>query len=154
MGIALQLRDDTLEGDLLRSGGPGSGRILDDEGLTTMVTIALFSDAPARDGDGVPEGERRGWWADAYREDPSENPLGSRLWMLKRAKQTTETLRKAEDFALEALEFMTRPSLGIARSVEAAASWLRSGILLLETAITRPDGRRWHHKWEAQLGAH
>ena len=151
MGIALQLRDDTLEGDLLRSGGPGSGRILDDESLTTMVTIALFSDAPARDGDGVPEGERRGFWADAYREDPSENPLGSRLWLLRRAKQTTETLRKAEDFAVEALEFMTRR--GIARSVAAAASWLRSGVLLLETAITRPDGRRWHHKWEAQLSA-
>jgi phage gp46-like protein len=67
---------------------------------------------------------RRGWVGDAL--DASGRRIGSRLWLLERAKQTEETRRRAEDMAAEALAW-----LGTTRSalIETEATWVRPGLL-------------------------
>ncbi len=74
-----------------------------DEGLETAVELSLFTDRRADEGDSLPDGEtnRRGWWAD----DPLDR-IGSRLWLLDRAKETAEVLERAEQYAREALQWL------------------------------------------------
>ncbi|MCB2200890.1 phage GP46 family protein [bacterium] len=89
-----------------------------DDGLGTSVLISLFTDATARDGDTLPgnDGYRGGWWNDALQG----TPLGSRLWLLRRAKLTNDTLQKAKEYAEEALKWMV--DAGIASRVTATAT--------------------------------
>ncbi len=150
--IALHLQGNPQEGDLLRASG--TGRILSDEGLETLVTTLLFSDAPAKEGDLPPghQGPAGGWWGDAWRET-GDPPLGSRLWLLRRAKESTQTRLKAEEFAQEALGLLVRK--GIAKSVSAAASFPRRGWLKLDIEILRPGNPRpWTRLWEVALDLH
>lgn len=103
-----------------------------DEGLATAVLISLFTDRRAEDSDPVDDGDRRGWWADAF----SDRPCGSRLWLLAREKQTSATMRRAREYAEEALAWLV--SDRIASSVRVAASAPRDGVLALEIFIGRP----------------
>lgn len=85
--------------------------LVEDAGLETMANIILFTDAPARPDDDVPEGDRRGYWADAYDEDDPAAVTGSRLWTLDRRTLTPELLRDAETISAEALEVMVREGI-------------------------------------------
>lgn len=148
--IALHLQGNPQEGDLVRTNG--TGRILSDEGLETLVTVLLFSDAPAKEGDLPPghQGSKGGWWGDAWRE-PGDPPLGSRLWLLRRAKADGKTRLKAEEYASEALALLIRH--GIAKAVIPSASYPRHGWLRLDIEITRPGNPRpWTRMWEVALG--
>lgn len=106
--------------------------------LVTAVLVSLFSDARAQDGDRIPDGsaDRRGWWGDAY----LANPVGSRLWLIDREKQTEATRLRAQDYAFEALSWLT--SGGIAASVEVQASWIKAAWLGLVITINQSDGTR------------
>lgn len=70
--------------------------------LEELVRIALFTDRRAADDERAPDGseDRRGWWADAY----SDRPIGTRLWLLSRSELSDETVRRARDYAEEALD--------------------------------------------------
>lgn len=99
--LALSIDPDLGEGDF----SSAQGALATGLDLQTLVIASLFCDAPAQDGDPVPDGQpRSGWWADAFSEDG--DVWGSRLWLLKRAKLTSETCRKAEAYAAEALRWM------------------------------------------------
>ena len=100
--------------------------LLMDFGLHTAVIISLFCDRLADPADVIPDGtgDRRGWWGDTplpNATDPTGgiDLTGSRLWQLARSLQMTETLRKAENFAKEALQWMIDD--GVAGSVTASA---------------------------------
>jgi phage gp46-like protein len=113
--------------------------------LATAVLISLFSDAKADPDDVIPDGSHnpRGWWGDAFRGQP----LGSKLWLLDRAKQTEATRLAAEDHAATALQWLVDD--GIAESVTVAASWDKPGFLALLVTITEPDGRKavFNYQW-------
>jgi phage gp46-like protein len=68
---------------------PG-GSIDETAELTTAVTIALCTDALADEKDILPDPnstDRRGWWADREADTIWGGwPIGSRLWLLTRAK--------------------------------------------------------------------
>src|SRR5260370_260114 len=72
--------------------------------LLTAVYISLFTDRVASPDDVIPDGTQdpRGWWGDAGQDVL----IGSRLWLLNRAKQTTETLNLAKDYITEALKWL------------------------------------------------
>lgn len=109
--------------------------VLTDDSLATAVVISLFTDRRALPSDPVPAGEdRRGWWADSYRD----RPIGSRLWLLGREKQMREVLRRAEQYAAEALAWLRED--GLVRSVEVVATNPADGVLRLSTRLTLPDG--------------
>lgn len=56
-----------------------------DDSLQTSILISLFSDRRARADDVLSgaDGDRRGWWADAYPQIEGDQ-IGSRLWLLSR----------------------------------------------------------------------
>ena len=76
--------------------------------------------------------------------------IGSRLWLLAREKQLPETLRRAEEYAREALQWMT--DKGVAQSVRVAGRWDGAGRLLLDVEIDRPrsEKRRYSYLWSAR----
>ncbi|MCY1307412.1 Phage protein GP46 [compost metagenome] len=125
-----------------------------DDGLQTSILISLFSDRRARADDVLPGGDsdrdRRGWWADAYPVIEGDL-LGSRLWLLSREKEIPETLRRAKEYADEALAWLVAD--GIAARVEVVASVPRRGVLGLAITVKRLDGRIENYQydvlWEA-----
>jgi len=111
-----------------------TGAMAGDDGLQTAVLLSLFLDARARPDDGA-EGHRRGWVGDAF---TPEDRVGSRLWLLKREKQTEETRRRAEDYANEALAWLVEAKL--ATSVSVTAAWVARSVLGLTVSIATPGG--------------
>lgn len=75
------------------------------DGLESAVIISLFSWARADASEIDPGTPQYGWWGDKIDEDGS-NQLGSKLYLLKRAKITEETIAKAEDYIKQALQWM------------------------------------------------
>lgn len=117
-------------GDWLLSGPD----LVTDSGLETAVIISLFTDRRAAADDAIEGDDRRGWWGDAYPEQAGDL-LGSRLWLLSREKQLPEVLRRAEEYAREALQWLVTD--GVARSITASAEIIRQGLLGLTITINR-----------------
>lgn len=113
--------------------------------LETAVLISLFTDRRADPDDVIPDrtGDPRGWWGDLFRT----RALGSKLWLLERAKQTEETRLRAQDYVDEALAWLVDD--GVADSVEAVASWQGPGFLGVRVTILEPDGRTsdFNYQW-------
>lgn len=114
--------------------------VLDDTPVTPML-ISLGSDRRAEPDDELPDGvdvlnastsfvDRRGWSGDAL--DPLGRRIGSRLWLLNRAKQTELTRRFAEIWAGEALAWAANE---LGRPAEISAEWLRRGTLKLRCVV-------------------
>lgn len=124
-----------------------SGDLATDAGLQTATVLSFFTDRRALPEDELPDdtGDRRGWWADAY----NDRPFGSRLWLLHREKEQESVLRRAKEYAEEALAWMVED--GVAAAVEVEAETYRSGTLLIRTAIIRGDGsvleRNYEYVW-------
>lgn len=98
------------------------------------IILSLFCDA--RDDAANPDNPR-GWWGDAV---PPGNrpPWGSRLWTLgPRAKHTPQTLKLAEQYSREALQWLLDD--GEAGTISVAASAPTPETLLLTITI---DGQR------------
>ena len=68
-----------------------------DDGLETAVSLSLFTDRRAEDGDALPSGDadRRGWWGDDFPAVDGDR-MGSRLWLLARSKQTPDVLERVD----------------------------------------------------------
>jgi phage gp46-like protein len=120
------------------------GDLVRDDGLRTAVLISLFTDALARPDDEIPDGtdDRRGWWGNLPIEGEPADPIGSRLWLLARAKRTEETRRRAQTYAQDALAWMVAD--GVAAAVTVAAAWAgdRGEHLHLHVVIDRRSGDR------------
>lgn len=142
--------------DKLRASGDlvlgATGGVADDDGLATAVLLSLFLDRRAEADDPVEDTglltrgaggalfARRGWVGDAL-AIPGAAPgdrIGSRLWLLARAKQVDETLRLAEDYAREALDWLLAD--GLAAAVAVAAAWIARGVMELTVTVTPPAG--------------
>ena len=79
---------------------------------------------------------------------------GSRLWLLSREKTLPEVLRRAHDYAFEALIWLVDD--GIARAVDVDATMPRPGLLALAVKIFLP-GQEFHLQngaWPCLLNAH
>lgn len=139
------------------------GVIVTDDGLTTAVLISIFTDARARPDDSLPEGmsedgfpDRRGWWGDALGRSGemvrADHPTGSRLWLLAREKQTSETLARARDMVADALAWLKAD--GVASAIDVDAWWEARGVLGLQAMISKPTGEkinyRYQYVWEAR----
>ncbi|EGJ49057.1 phage GP46 family protein [Desulfocurvibacter africanus] len=121
-----------------------------DGSLRTAVILSLLCDRRAEEDDEIPDGTtfRRGWWADAYSETEGDR-WGSRLWLLRRSKQLPETLRKAREYAEEALAWLVED--GVATSVSVTAEVVRNGVLGLLVQIELPAGGRFEEVFNYSL---
>jgi len=115
--------------------GVGQDDLEHDLGLRTAVMISLLTDARARDDDEIPDGsnDKRGHWADSYEEDS----IGSRLWLLERAKETQNTLDRGKEYATEALRWFIKD--GIAKTINVETYWHRKGVMAIAIVMTLPD---------------
>ncbi|WP_419900683.1 phage GP46 family protein [Roseomonas sp. USHLN139] len=97
----------------------GAGEVTSAPAIETAVKVSLFTDRRAGPDDKLPLGETdpRGWWGELL----DDRPIGSRLWLLRRAKRLPETLRLAEDYIREALAWLIDD--GVVVRIDVAASW-------------------------------
>ncbi len=70
--------------------------------LRRAVEISLFTWRRANASDQLEDDERYGWWGDSFPLVANDR-IGSRLWLLRRRKLTTETIGAAVTYAQEAL---------------------------------------------------
>lgn len=130
-----------------------NGDLAQDGGFDTAVLLSLFTDRRANDGDILPDGEtsRRGWWGDEFSDDPTDK-VGSRLWLLSRAKQVPQTLLAAKDYCAEALQWMLDDLA--ADAVDVTAEYAFRGVMLISVSITRPNADptvfRYNYNWATQ----
>jgi phage gp46-like protein len=127
--IALLWNQSLLQADIATA----RGDLLVDNGLQTAVTVSLLTDRLAEPGDVLPDNlGPRGWWADGY----NGQRIGSRLWLLKRAVLTQNTLNLAQDYANEALAWLVEANIVGAVSVVATAVALN----VMNLAVTLSQG--------------
>lgn len=133
-----------------------------DDGLRTAVIVSLMTDRLAAADDVLPDGsgDRRGWWGDLAVDGSASDTaqpdlIGSRLWLLSRAKATVETAATARGYVLEALAWMIAD--GIAQSVQCTTSWTALGFLAISVTISRlgpngtPVGNQFDFVWNPTL---
>lgn len=141
LDVALVYDAETRKADLALA---ADGDLLLDETPATPMLISFGSDRRARPDDELPTGlselnrpsslvERRGWAGDAL--DGQGEKIGSRLWLLDRAKETELTRLMAAEWMREAFAW-AEADTGTAAVM--AATWARRQILRLTVAV---DGR-------------
>lgn len=107
----------------------------------TPMLISLGSDRRAEPDDPLPVGlaelnagativERRGWPGDAL--DAKKRRIGSRLWLLERAKHTETVRRMAEIWIEECLDW-AKPETGVPAEIE--VEWARREVLAFRTMV-------------------
>ena len=107
--------------------------------LVRAVVISLFTWRRANADDNLPDphGFRMGWWGDSY--PPAVNDrIGSRLWLLARAKLTANTVQQAQDYAKEALHWLIDD--GVAARIEVRAERQGLSTLALQCTLFEADG--------------
>lgn len=121
-----------------------------DDGLRTAFIISLFSDAPARADDALPDGgsDRRGWWGDGFPFKDGD-VIGSRLWLLSREKQVPDVLVRARDYTREALAWAIED--GICAAIDVTVERFGESGFAIGVIAHRPRGQdaaRFDFVWE------
>ena len=118
--------------------------------LVRSVVISLFSWRRANPDDELPTEDRFGWWGDTFATEQNDR-IGSRLWLLSRAKLTDDTVRRSEVYVREALQWLIDD--GVAARVDVEVE--REGIDRLEIGVTiyrtagQPVVLRFSDLWDA-----
>jgi phage gp46-like protein len=107
------------------------------EDLPRAVLISLFTWRRANPDDVLPSTNKFGWWGDTYPQNTNDR-IGSRLWLLSRAKLTTETVLKAKEYAEESLQWLLDD--GVAAAVQVQSERQELDRLALGVNIVRGDG--------------
>jgi phage gp46-like protein len=121
-----------------------------DAGLDTAVILSLFCDARADATEIAPGADPRGWWADALAAPP--DPIGSKLWLLRREKRMPDVAARAQEYAQAALAWLVDD--GVASRVDVSATFPAAEALVIAVAIFRPGSgtpfeRRYQYVWSA-----
>jgi len=101
--------------------------------LPRSVIISLFSWRRANFDDELPSKNKYGWWGDTYPQEINDR-IGSRLWLLSRAKLTDETVLRAKEYAEESLQWLIDDGAAseiIVESERQGLSMLALGIKLI-----------------------
>jgi phage gp46-like protein len=121
-----------------------SGDIATGGDLENAVFLSLFTDCAAPADFTPPDGDPRGWWADAFTGDP----FGSWLWLLPwTAHSRLQTLQLAKSYSDLALAWLI--SDGIGASIDVTPFWLNGSALALKVVVTEPSGAvsRFTYSW-------
>ena len=120
------------------------------EPLVRAVTISLFTWRRAQPDDDLPGTERMGWWGDSY--PPVEGDrIGSRLWLLARAKLLPDTPAKAKEYAEEALQWLLDDGVAAKVDVQAERQGLETlalRVVIYKTGASVPLDIRFTNVWE------
>ena len=119
-----------------------------DEGLGTAVLISWFTDQRANNDDIIPNSnsdfiDKRGWWGDLADPLIEGDQIGSKLWLLNRAKTTQENITAGIDYGTVALDWMKED--GIVKAILVTGEkqkYNNDYILALQAQITKADGNK------------
>ena len=129
--------------------GRPAGDLSQADALVRAVLISLFTWRRAKPDD-ITEGEKMGWWGDGIKPPATHDRIGSRLWLLSRAKLIPQTFNLAREYAEESLDWLVED--GVASRVEVLAERHGMDGLALQVAIYRTDGGkvalRFDNVWE------
>lgn len=121
-----------------------------DAGLETAVLISLFTNRRANTDDILPNNSNDpgGWHGDVT----MDIPIGSRLWLLSRAKTEREIPAIAEEYIREALKWMLDDN--VARKIDVVCTREEKDILKMDIGIYRPEAEpvfyTYYYNWQAQ----
>lgn len=117
--------------------------------LVTAILISLFTDRRADPDDVIPDGttDPRGWWGDLG----ADRPIGSKIWLLERAKATEAVRLQAQGYISDALQWLVDD--GVAASVDVETVWNRPNFLAARIVVVEPDGRATPFNYEWAWGA-
>jgi phage gp46-like protein len=133
MDISLLFLPGQTTGDIALSGAD----LATEFPLQTAVMMSLFTDRRAGEDDEPTESCRGGWWGDTFSRIEHDR-IGSRLWLLRRSKETQDTVNLGRLYAEEALQWLLDDN--IAEAVNVDAFIVRRGVLGLHIHITQPTG--------------
>jgi len=104
--------------------------------LQTAVLISLFTDRTATADDIIPDssGDPRGWVGDL----DETYPIGSRLWLLDRSKQTATVLASATDYCAEALQWLIDD--GVVARFSIVVEWTRPAMMGIQIVAYQSSG--------------
>lgn len=138
-------------GDLILAGQD----LARDDGLESAVLVSLFTDrraTPEQIRGGENKADLRGWWGD-FNPTVVGDQTGSLLWLLRREKQTGETLARAKEYVRQALAWMIEDKVASAVDVAAEYATTAAGVMLLAVDITRPAGSRLSYRYDYEWAA-
>ena len=125
--IALVWSNANLRADIAMAGPD----IALDAGLQTAITISLLTDLGS-------------WWG-----DPT---LGSKLYLLKQSTLTQDTLNAAQDYAVQALQWLLDD--GVAGAVNVVATATSLNTMKLAVTITQAgNAKTYDVVWRGQAAA-
>ncbi|MBM3929225.1 MAG: hypothetical protein FJ335_12340 [Sphingomonadales bacterium] len=126
-----------------------AGSLATDDGLRSAIVMSLFSDARAGGDDELPvDADPRGWWGDVV-PSADRDELGSKLWLLDRAKVIPRVLASARDYATAALAWLVDDGVASSVGVDASGDSV-NGELRLHVTVDRPTSgqpRRYDFVW-------
>lgn len=91
--------------ELMINGQEADISIFQADELVQAVLISLFSWRKSEDDDGIKAPKRQGWWGDTFASVKGDR-IGSRLWLLQREKVLPSVMRRAEEYAKQALQWL------------------------------------------------
>lgn len=106
--------------------------------LVRAVVISLFTWRRAHPDDDLPGDLRMGWWGDTFPSVPNDR-IGSRLWLLSRAKLTHDTVLRAKEYVEEALHWLIED--GVVARVEVDAERMGTFMLGIACRFYQSDGK-------------
>ena len=107
-----------------------------DEPLVRAVIVSLFTWRRANPDDELPSTDLMGWWGDSY-ADVQGDRIGSRFWLLSRAVLTADTVRRAEEYVREALQWLLDDQ--VATSLQVSAQRVGLSALSVSVLVTRAE---------------
>lgn len=109
-------------------------------GLETAILMSLFTDARCVDSE-IPDNDTdpRGWWGDEFSDYPNDR-IGSRLWLLRRQKNTEEVRTQAKQYVEDSLSWLVKD--GVAQMVSVTVSRISNELIGFEISVTRPTGNK------------
>lgn len=136
--IGLQIVCDELSGRSYIDIKIGDTDLVGDDGAETAALISMFTDQRVSLEE-LPDFEesQRGWWGDLLSEI-QDDQIGSKLWTLRREKQTTGTLQRFIDYTRDSLQWMIQD--GFADDVQVDAEYIRRGFILVTVQMFKPKG--------------
>ncbi len=146
MDIQMKFDAATQRGDFAILGGD----LAIDHDLETAILISLFTDRRADDGDTITDGtdDRRGCWMDAL----TDEPLGSRLWLLRREKITAETVERVKEYIEESLLWAIRKKVAQEITVTCVPDRSSGRIDASIELVKNRQTRRYQYVWRQLNG--
>jgi phage gp46-like protein len=146
--FALRWNNQLGHADLVMTGAD----LLVDDGLETAVIISMFTDRRANDDDVLPQpgGDLRGWWGDSYAAIAGDK-IGSRRWLLERAKALPSVYAEVQVYDQESLQWLIDD--GVVSSVGLAYSSPKLGWLRTVVTLARPSGAPVQYRFDYLWGA-